>query len=133
MERGRVGSTGGLDVSRPHVIPSYSTLSVRRTNFCCTENIRALLHDFAPVKNRYYPRVLRDDVPSAGLSLEFSNIFFHLSLYQTICARSFLLDYPIVHSFLLASIIDYGKLDLTMNFLYQNYYNIIIYSRNLIN
>lgn len=44
-----------LDVSRPHVIPSYSTLSVRRTNFCCTENIRALLHDFAPVKNRYCP------------------------------------------------------------------------------
>lgn len=64
-----------LDVSRPHVIPSYSTLSVRRTNFCCTENIRApLLHDFAPVKNRYCPSSPR----CRPAPHDFSDNFFEL-------------------------------------------------------
>lgn len=107
MERGRIGRAGGLDVSRPHVIPSYSTLSVRRTNFCCTENIRALLHDFAPVKNRYYPRVLRDDVPSTGLPLEFSDNFFSPIALSDDLRTLFLLDHLIIHSFFLASIINH--------------------------
>jgi len=61
-----------LDVSRPHVIPSYSTLSVRRTNFCCAENIRArflarfcsreksLLPEFSKMTTLCPPRVFSD-------------------------------------------------------------------------
>lgn len=93
-----------LDVSRPHVIPSYSTLSVRRTNFCRTENIRGLLHDFAPVKNRYCPSPPRWRSPFRASSARIFGQFFLLTALSNDLCSLFLFDRPIVHPFFLAAV-----------------------------
>lgn len=81
-----------LDVSRPHVIPSYSTLSVRTANELLLHGeytSAPFLYDFAPVKNRYCPQSFEMTFLSrVTFPFELFDNFSYLSLYQSICVHS---------------------------------------------